>query len=192
MVGEEKTMAILFVDLVNFTPFAESLPTYDVVHALNRYYQRMGRVIEKFGGTIDNYLGDGLLALFDNHDPRQSSMQAIKSALEIIDEIENLAEYFQPIYKNKLEIRIGLHCGNVVVGELGPPNDKHSSVVGDAVNFASRIEGANKVAGTTFLISNDTHQFVNEYVTVGKQITLPIKGKQGEHTLFEVVAMRDD
>lgn len=68
-IGEEKHLAILFADIRGFTTFAAALPPYDVIHALNRYYQQMDHAISRYGGEIDNYMGDGLLALFDGDHP---------------------------------------------------------------------------------------------------------------------------
>src|SRR5436305_8583209 len=79
-IGEEKKLAILFADIRGFTPFAERLLPYDVVHVLNRYYYEVGRAISEHGGRIDNYMGDGLLALFGIDDTKEGGRQALGSA----------------------------------------------------------------------------------------------------------------
>jgi adenylate cyclase len=81
--GEEKRLAVLFSDIRGFTPFAEALPPYDVVHVLNRYFNDMGVVINRNGGQIDNYMGDGLMALFGMENGTGAALQAVKAGLEM-------------------------------------------------------------------------------------------------------------
>lgn len=176
--------------LTGFTSFAAQLPPYDVTHTLSRYYQIIERVIGKYGGHIDNYMGDGLLAIFNKPNSQQSSLLAIQASLDVIEEFDQLARYFQSIYKRKLDVRIGLHCGQVVVGEMGSPSIKRSSIVGDTVNFASRIEEANKAAGTSLLISNETYQLVKDRVVTGGKVTIDIQGKEGVQILYEVTGLK--
>ncbi|HLY27493.1 MAG TPA: adenylate/guanylate cyclase domain-containing protein [Aggregatilineales bacterium] len=188
-IGEEKHMGILFADIRGFTSFAEALPPYDVIHALNRYYQDMDISIQTFGGTIDNYMGDGLLAHFDGVDPNEVALRSVKAGLGMLDKLQTLRPYFQTTYARPLEIGIGLHYGQVVLGSLGAPRHKRVTVIGDAVNFASRIESANKEAGTRFLISDDTYQIVKDTIKIGRKIQVSVKGKTGEHTLYEVTGL---
>lgn len=88
-----------------------------------------------------------------------------------------------------LDIGIGVHYGQVVVGNLGAARQKRVTVIGDSVNFASRIEAANKEAGTRFLISDDTYEHVKDQVQIGQTICVMVKGKTGEHTLYEVTGL---
>jgi adenylate cyclase len=188
-VGEEKHLAILFADIRGFTNFAESLPPYDVIHVLNRYYKQMDEVIEQYNGHIDNYMGDGLMALFDAASPEECALYAVKCGLGMLAALEHLRPYFEQTYAKHLEIGIGVHCGQVVQGFLGTPRSRRVTVIGDAVNLASRIEPANKDAGTRLLISEDTYRCVQDAVQIGKTITIPIKGKTGDYRLYEVVGM---
>jgi adenylate cyclase len=188
-VGEEKHLAILFSDIRGFTSFAEVLPPYDVVHALNRYYQKMDQVIHYYGGAIDNYMGDGLLVLFDGDEAEDVALRAVKAGLGMLEALEDLRPYFEATYSKMLDIGVGVHYGQVVVGNLGAPRHKRLMVIGDSVNFASRIESANKDAGTRFLISDVTYEYVKDQVEVGQTIRVMVKGKTGEHTLYEVTAV---
>jgi adenylate cyclase len=190
-IGEEKHMAILFSDIRGFTSFAEALPPYDVIHALNRYYQEMDTALQLYGGEIDNYMGDGLLALFDGDDPAETSLRAIKAGLAMLNALAALQPYFEGIYGRRLDMGVGVHYGQVVLGNLGAPRRKRVTVIGDSVNFASRIESANKEAETRFLISDDTFTHVKDQVQIGKTVRLAVKGKTGEHTLYEVTGLAD-
>ncbi|MCI0488654.1 MAG: adenylate/guanylate cyclase domain-containing protein [Blastocatellia bacterium] len=190
-VGEEKRLAILFADIRGFTPFAEALPPYDVVHVLNRYFHQVGQAITASGGHIDNYIGDGIMALFGLEDPKGAALQATRAGLDMLEAVARLRPYLKSIYTKSFQIGIGIHYGEVVVGAIGAPGRKRVTAIGDAVNFASRIESANKQAGTALLISDDTYAQVKDRVRVGKTIRVQVPGKTGEHTLYEIIGMAE-
>jgi len=188
-IGVEKYILILFSDIQGFTPFAESLLPYDVIHALNLYFQKVGEVITRHGGVINNYMGDGFMALFEADDPAEGALRAVKAGLDMFDAVGNLKPYFEEIYQKSFQIRVGLHFGQVVAGKLGSPGNKKMTVIGDTVNLASRIEAANKQAGTKFLISDATYALVKDEIQVGRQVRLPLPGKSGKYNLYEVVGL---
>jgi adenylate cyclase len=188
-VGEERKLAVLFADIRGFTPFAEALPPYDVVHVLNRYFHEMGQVIIKHGGHIDNYMGDGLMALFGMENTTGAALQAVKAGLEMHAAMEQLKPYLETIYSKSFQIGVGIHYGEVVVGAIGGQALKRVTAIGDAVNLASRIEAANKQAGTGLLISEETYNEVREKIRVGKTIRVTLPGKSGEYALREVAGL---
>ena len=188
-VGVEKHVLILFADIIGFTPFAEALLPYDVVHVLNRYFHLVGEVITRHGGRINNYMGDGFMALFESEDPKEGSLRAIRAGLDLLTAIDKFGPYLEEHYQRKFHIRLGLHFGQVVAGDLGMPGNKKMTIIGDAVNFASRIESANKQAGTHFLISADTYALVQRQVRVGRSIRVTLPGKSGEYSLYEVTGL---
>jgi len=191
MVGTEKQMLILFADIIGFTPFAEALLPYDVIHVLTRYFHLVGKVIHRHGGQIDTYMGDGFMALFEAEDPVEGSLRAIRAGLELLRAVDDFGPYLQELYQRKFHIRLGLHFGQVMAGNLGVPGNKKMTVIGDAVNFASRIEAANKQAGTQFLISADTYALVKSHIQVGRSIRLTLPGKSGKYSLYEVIGLAD-
>jgi adenylate cyclase len=89
--GNEKKIAILFADIRNFTTFSEYVPPYDVIHVLNRYFDLVGGVISRYGGYIDNYMGDGLMALFGVDDSNEATLRAVKAGLDMLD-VESIWE----------------------------------------------------------------------------------------------------
>ncbi|MEG5041893.1 MULTISPECIES: adenylate/guanylate cyclase domain-containing protein [unclassified Microcoleus] len=188
-VGQEKKIAILFADIRGFTPFAESLLPYDVIYVLNRYFQKMGFAINRNGGMINNYMGDGLMALFGLENPDKAAEQAVRAGVEMLEELEKLNPYFENLYRHQLRIGIGIHCGWVVVGNLGALKNQTVTAIGDAVNLASRIEAANKQVGTSLLISEETYQEVKELAIVNQCVSVQIPGKSGQYPLYEVVGM---
>jgi len=188
-IGVEKHILILFADIRGFTPFAENLLHYDVIHALNVYFQQVGKVIAQRGGTINNYMGDGFMALFEADDPAEGAIRAVTAGLEMIDAVRNLKPYLEELYHKSFQIRVGLHYGQVVAGKIGTPGNRKVTVIGDTVNLASRIEAANKQAGTQFLVSEDTYALVKDKVLLGRQVRLGLPGKSGEYNLYEVVGL---
>ena len=184
--GEERHAAILFADIRGFTGFAERLLPYDVIHALNRYHSQIGPIIHRHGGVIDNYMGDGVLTVFGLEDTEQTVSRAIQAGLEMLQAVESMKPYFEAIHGRSFSIGIGLHYGAVVVGSVGWGPSRRRTIIGDAVNFASRVEAANKTADTNFLISDDAYQQVGHEVQVNQCPPWEIRGKTGLYQLYEV------
>ncbi len=191
--GVEKYVFILFVDIRGFTAFSESLLPYDVIHVLHRFFHSMDRVVMENNGYIDNYMGDGFMALFEVEDLEAGSLVAVKAGLEMLDVLkESVQPYTEKLFGKSFGIGIGLHYGLVVAGTIGGKENKKTTVIGDAVNFASRIEAANKQMGTNFLISEDTYNKVSKNINVKQKIQINIPGKTGMQTLYEVVGMKEN
>ncbi len=190
--GTEKKVAILFSDLRSFTPFSEKLPPYDVIYVLNRYFYRMGQIVEKYGGVINNYIGDGMLALFGLMQPDDASERAVRAALEMMEAMKPFNTYLDNLYNQQLRIGVGIHFGNAVMGDIGAPGSQRLTVVGDAVNLASRIESANKQLGTSLLISEATYHQVKDIVQTNPPRSVQIPGKTGTYNLYEVTGILTD
>jgi adenylate cyclase len=188
--GEERHVAILFVDIRGFTAFAERLLPYDVIHALNRYYHQIGRNVQRHGGVIDNYMGDGILTVFGLEETERVVSRALQAGLDILQAAEDMKPYFQALHGRSFDIGIGLHYGAVIVGSIGWGDYKRRTIVGDAVNFASRVEAANKTVGTNFLISEDAYSRAGHEVEVNQCPPWEIRGKTGVYQLYEVVGAK--
>jgi adenylate cyclase len=198
-VGEERQLAILFADIRNFTTFAEAHLPYDVVHVLNRYFNRVGAIINHHGGQINNFIGDGLMALFDAPGPPgeagtgdggpNPTLNAVRAGLEMLRAVEAMQPYFEAQFRINFRIGVGIHYGEVVLGTVGAGDNRRLTAIGDSVNLASRIESANKEAGTELLISEEAHERVKDFVRLGKHCQLAIKGKTGTYSLHEVVGL---
>jgi adenylate cyclase len=187
-VGEERELAILFSDIRGFTSFSESLPPHDVVHVLNRYFHAMGPPVTQFGGRIDNYMGDGLMALFGLHDGEDNvALRAVQAGLAMLDAMDALKPYLEMAYGRSFDMGVGIHYGEVVVGSVGAIGRERVTAIGDAVNFASRIEAANKIAKTRLLVSDAVRDQIGSAIANGRSFSLPIAGKSGEYQLHEVL-----
>lgn len=185
--GEERLLAVLFADIRGFTTFAERQVPYDVVHALNRYFCEMGREIRTRGGSINNYAGDGLMALFPGDDLADASWRAVGAGLAMLGAVQRLQPYFRDNYATGLEIGIGVHCGAAVWGTIGDGTTEITTVIGDTVNVASRIEAATKALGINLLVSAAVFGLLADRLAVRRHEGIALPGKEGRHTLYEVI-----
>src|SRR5262249_1772973 len=161
-VGEERLLAILFSDIRDFTSFSEAHLPYDVIHALNRFFSRVGSIVDQNHGHIDNYMGDGIMALFGVEDPANAAINAVRAGLAMLRAVDDMQPYFETQFKTRLRIGVGIHYGEAVLGAIGTGERRRLTAIGDAVNVASRVESANKDAGTSLLISQRTFQQVEQ------------------------------
>ncbi|TGK18610.1 guanylate cyclase [Leptospira fluminis] len=187
--GKEKAITILFSDIRGFTSFSESHLPYDVIHILNRYFHKMGDKVLKYGGVIDKYIGDGLMALFglEESDPERTNLAAIRCALEMRSELNSLNSYLKSQFNTGFEIGIGIHHGTAILGQLGHTLRMSSTAIGDSVNQASRIESATKKAGAGFLVSENVYGIVKNSVRKGRTFETSLKGKTGKYRLYEIL-----
>jgi len=167
---------------------SEKLPAYDVMHLLNRYVNRAETTVEANGGYIDNYMGDGLMALFGVSEPEGAARQALRAGLALLEAAEEMKRYVGSVYGLDFGVRIGVHFGAAVIGSLGTSR-RRETVIGDAVNVASRIEVANKEAGTLFLASDAAVKEAGEGVRLGRKLRIRLRGQSGEHLLHEVLGV---
>lgn len=185
-VGTLKQVTLLFADIAGYTRFAETWQPYDVVHVLSRYYYLMGNVIRDHGGYIMDYYGDGFLAVFDEGEPENHALWAVRAGKQMFKALERFNDYLARFLGQEFAIRIGIHTGEVIAGSIGITGMRKDAVIGDAVNFASRIESANKQLGTHFLVSEATYQAVQTRFQIKQQYAIEVKGKTGQHQVFEL------
>ena len=187
-VGREQPLAILFSDIRGFTDFSERHLPYDVIHILNRYFQEMGAAVLEHHGYIDKYIGDGLMALFGVNDCDASinCFNAISAAFQMIQSLEKVNRYLKQNFDESFEIGIGIHFGNVVLGNIGHREKVQLTAIGDAVNVASRIEKETKHTNTSILVSESMYFQIKEKVRAGKILNTKLKGKKGSFQLYEI------
>jgi len=185
--GREKEIAVLFTDLANYTSFAESLPAYDVVHVLNRYYLTMNNIVTNYGGVISDVAGDGMLILFGACKKEDGLvMDAIHTVQAMCKELEHFNEYLESMYDRSFGLRAGIHYGPAIIGHFSTGPMSKVAAIGDTVNFASRIEQANKQFGSQLLISASACEHIGEGVEISGSHQTELKGKSGIYTLYEV------
>ena len=187
--GETKKIAILFSDIRAFTSFSEKITPYDVVFILNRYFGRMVSVVESYGGRIDNYIGDGLLALFGANNEPNPALAAVQSALDMCDQMDDMKPYLKTMYGEAFDIGIGVHLGDAVVGDIGAGISRRLTAVGEAVNFASRVESANKQFKSRILISEQTHEKIKDVIIIKDFVRTNLPGIEDRVTLYEIESL---
>lgn len=184
--GESKNIVVLFCDIRDFTGFSEFLSSYDVMFVLNRYFYQMGEIIERNGGYIDAFIGDEIMALFGIEDDENAPLRGVKSALEMLDVVDNLKPYMEAMYGRSFDVGVGLHYGEAVIGTIGSANKEKLTAIGTTVNVASRIEAANKDAGTRLLISEELYERVKDDVVMQDFLRVKLRGTSERKTLYEI------
>ncbi len=190
--GEERFLTVLFMDLANFTTVTEDLKPTELVSVINAYLTEMTEIVFKYDGIIDKYEGDALMAEFgapvfyEDH-----ATKACYAALEMMRRLRsiNFSHYAKNV--TRLDGRIGINSGTMIVGNMGSKNVFDYTVMGDSVNLASRLEGANKNYKTQIMISEDTYKLVKEAIISRPLDKLRVKGRQKPVIVFEVIGRRD-
>jgi class 3 adenylate cyclase len=184
--GEARNVTIFFSDIADFTSLSEALSPYDVMYLLNRYFVQAGDIIERNGGFIDKFVGDGVMAIFGVDDQPDAPLRAVNAALQTLAAVDLMKPFFASMYGADFDIRIGLHYGEAVIGSLGSVGHERLTAIGDVVNVASRVEAANKDAGTRLLISEALHDVVADKVEVADFVRIRLRGTSDRITLHEI------
>jgi class 3 adenylate cyclase/HAMP domain-containing protein len=154
LVGENRKLSILFSDIRSFTTISEGLAPDELVNSLNRYFSGQVDIIYKRNGIVDKYIGDAIMAFWgapEKHD--DDALQSVLSGLDMIENIAVFNENQRKLGKCEFKIGIGLNYGEVTVGNIGSERKMDYTVIGDAVNLASRMEGLTKTYHSEILIS---------------------------------------
>src|SRR6267143_914826 len=197
--GSRREMTIFFCDMKGFTSFSEGMTPAGLVNVLNRYMTLMSEPIRHNNGIIDKYIGDGIMAYWGP--PFTSAEEQGRLAcLAALDQIEGLAALRAELPDltgikrglPEIDIRIGIATGDVVAGSIGSEQTRNYTVIGDAVNLASRLEGANKTYGTRALISEATDRLAVGSVETREIDTVLVVGKTEPQRIFELLGRKGE
>jgi len=190
--GEDREITVLFSDLEGFTRISEQHTPQELVFLLNKYLSEMTNIIEEHGGFVDKYIGDAIVAVFGAPLERKShghdAVAAALSCQKRLRELNTSADFGDL----QLVARIGINSGNALVGNIGSERRFNYTVMGDVVNSASRLEGANKFLGTKILLSETTRRLVDERILCRKVDKIRVVGRAEPLNVFEAIEFRNN
>ena len=189
LVGENHTVTIVFTDIRNFTTLSEAEASNIVVEWLNDYFARMNEIVERHGGHINKYIGDGLMIVFGAPVDRGDAAEAraaVECGLEMLDEVERMNDDWKGSGRPVVKIGCGIHTGMATCGVVGAERRLEYTVIGDTVNLSARLESTTKELGVTILISESTATLVENYYDVRPMGEVKVKGKTQNTTVFTV------
>jgi adenylate cyclase len=153
--GQERQLAVLFLDMRSFTARTTGQLPYDIVFLLNRFFDAVVPAITKEGGVVDKYMGDGLLAVFEKPNAAASARAGLQAAIDISHALDEFNAQLEAEGSPGIRIGMGLHLGDLVVGEIGATGHASKTIIGDAVNVASRLESETKALKVELLVSHE-------------------------------------
>ncbi|MFH1023738.1 MAG: adenylate/guanylate cyclase domain-containing protein [Planctomycetota bacterium] len=187
--GERLETSILFSDIANFTTISEGMDSERLVKFLNHYFDEMTAIIMKHNGTLDKYIGDAIMAIFGAPIPSKNhASEACLSAIEYQKRLVTLREEWVKQGFPEVHARIGIATGIVNVGNMGSAVRLAYTAMGDNVNLAARLEGANKEFGTNILVAEQTYLASKETVEAREIDLIRVKGKLKPIRVYEILA----
>ena len=191
--GERKYCAIFFSDIRSFTSISEKLEPEEVVEFLNQYMTEMVKCISATHGIVDKFIGDAIMATWGAlHHDDMAVENAINGTLMMREALLKFNIGRGGDKKPIIQIGSGINSGYVISGQIGSNERLEYTVIGDAVNLASRIESLNKPFGTDILISEEAYSKVKDIFHVEKMQSIKVKGKEEPQTIFAVLGRKDD
>ena len=188
LTGQRREVTVLFCDIRGFTPMAERLDPEAVVLLLNDFYNLMIETTFKHDGTLDKFLGDGVMCVFGAPIARADhAMQAVRTALDMQDGIAGLSSRFTREGRPPIAVGIGVSAGEVVAGTVGSEDRMEYTAIGDSVNLAARLESIAKPGQV--LISQHTLDMVDDHVQAKAMGAIRVKGKEEEVEVYEVIGL---
>jgi adenylate cyclase len=185
--GEKRELTVLFSDIRGFTSISERTTPEALVRFVNGYLTPMTNIVFEEGGTLDKYIGDAVMAFWGAPVAQEDhALRACRAAMRFLEALERLRPGWREDGVGDVRIGVGINTGPMVVGNMGSDVRFDYTVMGDAVNLASRLEGANKLFGTQVLLSEETHAQVAGAVCARKLGSVRVRGKQQPTQVYEL------
>ena len=185
--GEKRELTVLFSDIRGFTTLSEKLPPEKLTELLNIYLTEMTQCVFDQRGMLDKYVGDELMALFGAPlKTNAHTLDACLCAINMIQKLSTVRKIWESHGVTPLNIGIGIHTGEMIVGNMGSTTIFDYTVIGDSVNLGSRLEGTNKVYGTQIIISEDVQKQVTSNIFTRELDYIRVRGKKEPVRIYEV------
>ena len=188
--NEKRNVVVLMCDIRNFTSISEINKAEDVVNFLNTYFTHMVDIVKKYGGTVDKFIGDAIMVLFGAPiSYNDNAKRAVQAATEMYAQLAEIpCEKLKFPEGIKLDIGIGIHYGEVIVGQIGSADKTNYTVIGDTVNLASRLEGLTKIYGAKIVISGAVREEIGEDDSLNLLLldSVKVKGKKEAVFIYRV------
>jgi adenylate cyclase len=185
--GDVRPMSVMFVDMAGFTGMSERWGDR-IIPLLSRYFDAVSAEVQNNGGTIDKFIGDAVMAFWSAPAPNPDhAVDCCRSALACQRAVGQLGLIDDE--QRRVEIRIGINSGDMLVGNIGSEVRLNYTVIGDAVNVASRLEGTNKVYGTRIIIGPETRRLAGDRIIVRELDRLAVYGRAGGLQIYELLGM---
>jgi adenylate cyclase len=191
--GELVPVTVLFSDIRSFTSISETMEPRALLDFLNEYFSGMVESVMLHNGVVDKFIGDAIMAVFGAPVPQPDDpLHAVKAALEMRSRLLKINERFKARGLPELRTGIGLHSGQVVAGNMGHAERMEYTVIGDAVNLASRLEGMTKELQCDVVLSEDLFRQVEAHVTAEPLRKIKVKGRDQEVMVYRLVGLKSD
>ncbi|MBF0124716.1 MAG: adenylate/guanylate cyclase domain-containing protein [Magnetococcales bacterium] len=189
--GEQREMTAFFSDVAGFSTISEKLTPHELVKLLNEYLTAMCDIISRYDGTVDKFEGDAIIAFWGAPlDQPDHALLACYTSIDMQNYMVELRQRLQQEGRPVMHMRIGVNSGLMVVGNMGSKQRMDYTIMGDAVNLAARLEGANKFYSTYTMISHYTYQMVKDFVDARELDTIRVVGKKEPITIYQLLARK--
>lgn len=191
--GQRREVTIFFSDIADFTTISESMRPSEIASQLSEYFEELTKIIMENNGTVDKYIGDAIMAFWNAPvEINDHAKVACRATLKIFQKVRELDKEWTSRGKPAFRTRIGLNTGDVIVGNMGSEQRLNYTVIGDAVNLASRLESLNKYYGSNIIISQFTHEKCADAFEVRTLDYVLVKGRTKAVSIFELLAEKGD
>lgn len=182
--GTLQEITVMFIDLEGFTSLSEQTDPEKLLAILNTYHTMIVNLIREHGGTVDKFMGDGVMALYNTPLPQPDhALRAVLTARHIRARLTEFHQQFEPLHQ--LPLNFGIHTGMAIIGNVGSPDLMNFTAVGDTVNIAARLQGLSE--GGRILISSHTYQRITDSLRVRPLGEIQVKGRTEKVMTFEVL-----
>jgi adenylate cyclase len=188
---EQRFLTVLFSDLKDFSTLSEQMAPNDLLAQLSVYFEAVSHAIAEESGTVDKFIGDGIMAFWGAPMHRDDHvLRGCCGAMRAIRRMKQLNADWSRQGRPPLHLRVGLHCADVLVGNVGSSERLSYTVMGDGVNVAARLEGVNKTFGTTICISDSVVEAVGPDIVTRPIRKVQVKGRKREFMVYELLGIR--